>query len=62
MKLTDDYKAKLRIWAAEQRVMPLPPAPALPKFRSKKFRTHAEMNEWKKELLRQIARESKPNG
>ena len=62
MKVTDDYKAKLRICAAEQRVVPLPAGPPIPKFRSKKFRNHAEMNEWKRELLRQMARENKSDG
>lgn len=56
MKLTDDYQAKVRLWAAHPRVVPLPPPPPLPKFRPQKFRTHAEMNAWKESLLRELAR------
>ena len=62
MKVTDDYEAKLRLWAANPRVVPLPPGPPLPRFAPQKFRTHAEMNRWKEELLRQAARESKAHG
>lgn len=58
MKIVDDYNAKLRLWVSEQRVVALPPGPRLPKFRAQKFRTHAEMNRWKEDLLRQIVRES----
>jgi hypothetical protein len=57
VKLTDDYKAKLRLWVRDQRVVPLPPGPPIPKFPPQKFRSHAEMNVWKLELLRRIARE-----
>ena len=62
MKVTDDYKAKLRLWAANQAVAPLPPPPALPRFSAQKFQTHAEMNAWKQSLLRQLAREGPAHG
>ena len=62
MKATDDYSAKLRFWAERQIVVPLPPGPRLPKFRSQKFKSHAEMNRWKDELLLQIAREQGKHG
>jgi hypothetical protein len=57
VKITDDYKAKIRLWAAQPRVVPAPPGPLLPKFPPQKFASHAEMNRWKAELFLQIARE-----
>ncbi len=56
MKITDDYKAKYRLWAANPRVIAAPAAPKLPKFASRKFSSHAEMNEWKRGLLLELAR------
>jgi hypothetical protein len=58
MRIVDDYNAKLRLWVSNPRVVPLPAGPTLPKFRAQKFRTHAEMNRWKEDLLRQLVRES----
>ena len=56
MRAKDDYQAKIRLWAANPQVVALPVFPALPKFPPQKFRTHLEMNEWKKQLLLQLAR------
>ena len=56
MKITDDYSAKHRLWAANPRVVPVPAAPRLPEFKSRRFSSHAEMNEWKRSLLLQLAR------
>jgi hypothetical protein len=61
MKSTDDYKAKYRLWAANPRVVAAPPAPRLPKFASRRFSSHAEMNEWKRNLLRELARAISPH-
>jgi len=58
MKLTDDYKAKIKLWVANPRVMPLPPGPPVPRFRPQKFSSYEEMNRWKKALLTQMAREA----
>ena len=55
MKITDDYKAKYRLWAAHPRVIP-PAAPVrLPRFKSRRFSSHAEMNRWKQQILRELA-------
>jgi len=62
MKVTDDYKAKTRLWAEHPKVMAPPPGPPLPRFAAKKFRTHAEMNLWKTALLRQVAGEAARHG
>lgn len=56
MKKTDDYKAKLEMWAREERVVPLPRATGFPVFGCRRFSSGAEMNEWKKELLAETAR------
>lgn len=55
-RITDDCQAKVRLWAANPVVVPSPPAVPLPAFRPRRFRNHAEMNAWKRELLRELAR------
>ena len=62
MKVTDDYKAKVRLWAENPQVIALPASPPLPRFSPQKFRTHLEMNAWKKELILQMSREARHNG
>ena len=62
MKITDDYKAKYRLWAANPQVIAAPTPLKLPKFASRKFSSHAEMNEWKRNLLREIAHVTAPHG
>jgi hypothetical protein len=55
MKITDDYNAKYRLWAANPTVVPAPAAPRLPDFKSKRFSSHAELNAWKLSALRRLA-------
>ena len=55
MKITDDHNAKYRLWAKSPRVLPAPPPVRLPRFRSRRFSSHAEMNDWKRSLLREFA-------
>lgn len=62
VKVADDYQAKIRLWAANPQVVPLPPFQPLPKFSPQKFRTHVEMNAWKQQLILQMAREAGKNG
>jgi hypothetical protein len=62
VKISDDYHAKIRLWARHPAVAPLPPAPVLPKFAPQKFRTPQEMNEWKQSLLRQAAQNATRHG
>jgi hypothetical protein len=62
MKIADDYRAKIRLWAANPQVVPAPKGPPLPKFSSRRFSSHAEMNEWKREVIRRAAREGAGNG
>ena len=56
MKISDDYRAKVRFWAMHPTVVPLPPSPPLPRSKSQKFRSHAEFNQWKQAYLLEIAR------
>ena len=62
VKISDDYSAKLRLWAEHQVVVPLPVVPPLPRFPAQRFRTHLEMNRWKESLLRAVARGAAPHG
>lgn len=62
MKITDDYRAKIRLWAEHQRVVALPVGPPLPKFSAQRFRSHQEMNRWKHELLLELARRVAAHG
>jgi hypothetical protein len=55
MKATDDYNAKYRLWAADPKVIAAPAATWLPDFKSKRFSSHAELNAWKKSVLRRLA-------
>jgi hypothetical protein len=55
MKITADYKAKYRLWAANPTVVPAPPATRLPGFKSRRFSSHSELNAWKLSMLRQQA-------
>ena len=56
MKITDNYKIKLRMWATDNRVVSLPKAIGCPAFGCKRFSSGEEMNIWKKELLAETAR------
>ena len=63
MKVSDDYAAKIRMWAANPKVVAAPPLlVAIPYFGHKKFSSHREMNEWKEELWRQIAAKAPGDG
>jgi hypothetical protein len=55
MKISDDYRAKLKLWVLNPRVEALPKIRGIPAFHGRKFSSYAEMNGWKEGLLRQIA-------
>jgi len=55
MKRTNDINAKLDFWAAKPRAVAVPTLANLPRFGHKKFNSYAEMNQWKQELLAQLA-------
>ena len=55
MKITDDYNAKFRLWAANPTVVAAAAAVKLPGFKSRRFNSHAELNAWKSSVLRQLA-------
>ena len=58
MKITDNYQAKYRLWAEHPRVVPAPAAPEIPGFKSRRFASHEEMNEWKRTVLLALARQA----
>ena len=55
MKVTDDYNAKYRLWAANPVTVAAPAPVRVPNFKSRRFASHAEFNAWKVSLLRQLA-------
>ena len=61
VKISDDYHAKVGLWAGSLGVS-LPPGPPLPKFTSREFHTHEEMNRWKQTVLREIAQTAARQG
>jgi hypothetical protein len=54
MKITDDYNAKYRLWAAKPTVVAAGEAVKLLGFKSRRFASHAELNAWKADMLRQM--------
>lgn len=56
MRRVDDYRAKYAIWASRPKVQRMPEFVGVPKFGARRFDTYDEMNDWKRELLREIAR------
>lgn len=60
MKITDNYQAKYRLWAAHPVVVPAPVPPLIPNFRSRRFASHAELNAWKRSVLLALARRAAP--
>jgi hypothetical protein len=62
MKITDDYNAKIRLWAQNPQVVPAGRPPKLPKFSKQTFRSHEEMNRWKERLLKELAASPIDNG
>jgi len=61
MKITDDYKAKYRLWAANPTVIPASAPVKVPNFKSKRFSSHAEMNAWKNSVIRELGQLASPN-
>ncbi len=58
MKITDDYRAKYRLWAGNPSIMPAPEPVRLSEFKSQRFSPHVAMNDWKRSLLRQWAEQA----
>jgi len=62
MKVTDDYRAKYRLWAQEAPKIPAGAPVRIPGFKSKRFAGHAEMNAWKASVLHLLAQTTPGNG
>ena len=55
--IKDSYKAKIKLWLDNPVVMPWTPPKNIPFFGAKRFSSYVEFNEWKRDLIKQIARE-----
>jgi hypothetical protein len=55
VKITDDYKAKIKLWAANPPVMPDHRPKNGPKFKAQKFSSYDEFNAWKDALWKEWA-------
>jgi hypothetical protein len=63
MKVSDDYTAKIWMWAANPKVVAAPPLlETIPHFGHKSFSSHLEMNAWKEKLWREIAAKAPGDG
>ena len=51
-----EKKDKLDLWVSARSVSPMPVVDLRVTFQSQKFNSYREMNEWKSDLLEQIAR------
>jgi hypothetical protein len=57
MKITDDYKGKIAIWAKEGKVYRTPKIANLPAFGHRRFNSYEELNAWKKSLLGELLKQ-----
>lgn len=55
MKVTDDYGAKLDLWARAGKAVRMPRIDNLPYFGHRRFNSYEELNAWKKWLRDQLA-------
>ena len=52
----DPGQVKVRLWAANPRVVRLPRIANLPRFASRKFNSREDFNAWKTKLQRELIR------
>jgi len=55
MKRTDDYRAKIEMWARQPHVEPLPYGVRIPGLTVKRFSSYAEFNQWKRQQILKLA-------
>lgn len=51
MKISDNYQAKVKLWASSPQVTVLPYVFRIPNFRSRKFSSYEEFNAWKRGVM-----------
>jgi hypothetical protein len=56
MKVTDNYRAKIKLWVSTPAIVDWEQPEGLPVFGHKRFDSLDEMNAWKREYLLEIAR------
>jgi len=55
-KSADNYKSKIKFYIRNPQVAHIGVTPEFPRFGHVRFTSYDEMNAWKKELLRSLAR------
>ncbi len=54
MKITDDYRGKITLWAKDGKVHRLPKIANLPSFGHRRFNSYEELHAWKRSLLDEL--------
>jgi hypothetical protein len=54
MKITDNYRGKIELWAQNGKVCPMPRISNLPQFGHRRFNSYDELNQWKKSLVQEL--------
>ena len=56
MKISDNYNAKIDLWAREGKVVSIPRIANLPQFGHRRFNSYEELRQWKQTMLDDLAK------
>ncbi len=57
MKITDNYEAKISLWARESKVYRMPKLANLPPFGCRRFDSYEALHVWKQSLLNELLKQ-----